>query len=72
MKAKQREEKRNLSVSELEAELRAAREKQFKLRFKHRVTPLANPLELRNLRRHIARLQTWVREKSVVPARTEK
>lgn len=72
MKAKEREEKRNLSVSELEAELRAAREKHFKLRFKHRVTPLANPLELRNLRRHVARLQTWVREKSAVPARTEK
>jgi len=64
MKAKQREEKRNLSVSELQAELRASREKQFKLRFKHRVTPLANPLELRNLRRHIARLETWIREKS--------
>lgn len=64
MKAKQREEKRSLSISELQAELRASREKQFKLRFKHRVTPLTNPLELRNLRRHIARLETWIREKS--------
>ena len=64
MKAKVREEKRSLSISELQAELRASREKQFKLRFKHRVTPLANPLELRNLRRHIARLETWIREKS--------
>jgi large subunit ribosomal protein L29 len=71
MKAKEREEKRNLSVSELEAELRGAREKQFKLRFKHKVTPLANPLELRNLRRHIARLQTWIREKSASAVKTE-
>lgn len=72
MKAKEREEKRNLSVAELGAELRAAREKRFKLRFKHKITPLTNPLELRNLRRHIARLQTWVREKSAAPTKTEK
>jgi large subunit ribosomal protein L29 len=72
MKAKEKEAKKNLSVSELEAELRSAREKHFKLRFKHRVTPLGNPLELRNLRRHIARLQTWVREKSLAQAKTEK
>ena len=69
MKAKEKEEKRSLSISELGAELRASREKQFKLRFKHRVTPLANPLELRNLRRHIARLETWIREKNA--AKTE-
>ena len=68
MKAKVREEKRNLSISELQAELRASREKQFKLRFKHRVTPLANPMELQTLRRHIARLETWIREKSAAKA----
>lgn len=71
MKAREREEKRNLAVSELRAELRSAREKQFRLRFKHRVTALANPLELRSVRRHIARLETWIREKTMVRAETE-
>lgn len=69
MKSRERNEKRSLSVPELEAELRAAREKRFKLRFKHRVTPLSNPMELRSLGRHIARLETWVREKKTSSAR---
>lgn len=64
MKRKEREEKRSHSIEELRAELRAAREKRFRLRFQHRVTRLSNPLELRMLRRHIARLETWVREKA--------
>jgi len=64
MKAKDKDAKRSLSVPELLAELHATREKLFKLRFKHRVTPLSNPMELRQLRRHAARLQTWAREKA--------
>lgn len=63
MKRKDMDAKRNLSADELKAELRQLREKQFRLRFKHRVTPLANPLELRGLRRDIARFQTWIRQK---------
>jgi large subunit ribosomal protein L29 len=66
MKSREREAKRNLSVAELEAELRQVREKCFKAGFKHEVTPLANPLELRNSRRHIARLKTWIQEKCQV------
>jgi len=64
MKGRDRDAKRSLSVQELRAELHAAREKHFRLKFKHRVTPLANPLELRQLRRHIARLETWIRGKA--------
>ena len=63
MKANDRQAKKNLSVDELAAELRQAEEKRFRLLFKHRVTPLSNPLELRELRRHVARLKTWLREK---------
>jgi len=63
MKAKELEVKKNLPVAELRSELNVLREKQFKLRFKHRVTPLSNPLELRALRRDIARIQTWIRAK---------
>jgi len=63
MKANDRQAKRNLSAAELAAELRQAEEKRFRLTFKHRVTPLTSPLELRELRRHVARLKTWLREK---------
>lgn len=63
MKAKVKEEKKNLSLTELRTELRQAQEKSFKLQFKHRVTPLENPLELRHVRRDIARLKTWINEK---------
>ena len=63
MKTKDKETKKNLSLDELKAELLHLRDKHFKLRFKHRVTPLGNPLELRSLRRDIARVQTWIRAK---------
>jgi len=63
MKAKDRESLRNHSADELRAELLQTREKLFRLQFKHGVSPVKNPLELRNLRRHAARLETWIREK---------
>lgn len=62
MKAKEREVKKSLSLPELKAELVATREKRFRLLFKHRVSGTTNPLELRNLRRDTARLETWIRE----------
>ena len=63
MKANERQAKKNLSVAELGAELHQVQEKVFRLRFKHQVTPLSNPVELRSLRRDIARLKTWIYEK---------
>ena len=63
MKTKDKDAKRNLTVAELQSELRTTREKHFKIRFKHRVMPVENPMEIRNLRRHIARLETWIKEK---------
>ncbi len=65
MKFKERDSKKNLPVGELRSELNGLREKQFKLQFKHRVTPLSNPLELRALRRDIARIRTWIRAKEL-------
>ena len=63
MKAKERESLRNLSAAELEAHLRKAGEKRFRLAFKHKTAPLDNPAELRTLRRHAARLKTWIAQK---------
>ncbi|MDD5655762.1 MAG: 50S ribosomal protein L29 [Elusimicrobia bacterium] len=64
MKSKDKETLRNHSPEELRAELLAAREKLFRLKFKHEVSPVKNPLELRTLRRHAARLETWIRAKA--------
>ena len=61
MKQKDKEVKSTLSADEIRAELEKLDEKQFKLSFKHKVTPLANPMELRQIRRDIARLKTWIR-----------
>ena len=63
MKSKDKDAKRNLSAAELRAEIKELKEKRFRLGFKHKVTPLTNPLELRIVRRNIARLSTWIREK---------
>lgn len=64
MKANDKQLKKNLSLAELRLELHQAQEKHFKLRFKHQTSPLANPVELRFLRRHIARIRTWIAEKN--------
>ncbi len=72
MKANDKQAKKNMSVAELQAELHQIQEKRFKLRFKHQVTPLPNPVELRNLRRHIARLKTWIQEKQGPAAPVQK
>ncbi len=68
MKTKDKESLRNHSPAELRAELTQAREKIFRLRFKHGAAPVKNPLELRTLRRHAARLETWIHQKEQAPA----
>lgn len=70
MKAKDKENMRSHSAAELRAELLATREKLFRLQFKHGVSPVKNPLELRTLRRHAARLETWIREKAAAAAKS--
>jgi len=52
-----------LGAPELQKELHAALEKRMKLEFQHNVAPLKNPLELRHLRREIARLKTYLHKK---------
>jgi len=64
MKSRDKQNLKNLSVEEMQSQLHQDREKMFKLQFKHSTTPLANPLEMRTLRRKIAMLETFVKEKS--------
>jgi large subunit ribosomal protein L29 len=49
---------RELSVAELEQKLNGSRQKLFQLKFKNSSGQLKNPLEIRVLRRDIARIKT--------------
>ena len=57
------QDKTALNPAELKNELRTALEKRAKLTFQHNVAPLKNPMELRHLRREIARLKTYISRK---------
>ncbi|MFA5778714.1 MAG: 50S ribosomal protein L29 [Elusimicrobiota bacterium] len=56
---------RELTSDELKSRFEESKEKLFHLKFGHKTTPLKNPLEIRYLRRQIARILTIVKEKSV-------
>ncbi len=53
------------SPTELKNGLRTALEKRAKLAFQHNVAPLKNPMELRHLRREIARFKTQISSQEV-------
>jgi large subunit ribosomal protein L29 len=55
------QEKSVMGAKELATELRAALEKRARMEFSHKVAALKNPLELRHVRREIARLKTHLR-----------
>lgn len=57
------QDKSSMGAAELQKELRAALDKRAKLEFQHNVAPLKNPIELRHLRREIARLKTHLNQK---------
>jgi large subunit ribosomal protein L29 len=59
----QPQDKAALGVKELAVELRAALEKRAKMEFSHKVAALKNPIELRHVRREIARLKTHLHMK---------
>jgi large subunit ribosomal protein L29 len=48
----------SLSVEERKEKIKAEQEKLRKLRFAHAISPIENPMQIRNLRRLIARLKT--------------
>ncbi len=59
------QDKTAFNPTELKSQLRAAFKKRAKLAFQHNVAPLKNPMELRYLRREIARLKTQLSVKEV-------
>jgi large subunit ribosomal protein L29 len=58
MKNKVWQETRNLTLGELERELAVKQKKFFELKVQNRFAPLKNPLEIRNIRRDIARIKS--------------
>lgn len=65
MKAKNWQEMKSFSVVELETKLRESQEQMFRLKFKHSSTPLKNPLEIRSLRKTVAKIKTLLKAKQL-------
>ena len=55
------EEIKTLNLEQLNARLKELKNELFNLRFSNATRNLANPLEIRNVRREIARVQTAIR-----------
>ncbi len=64
MKSKNWIEMKNMSDAELVVKLNDMRDKMFKLKFRHSTAPLKNGLQIRNLRRDIARVKTLLAQKN--------
>ena len=58
-------ELREKNSAELNEELSALKEQLFKLRFQHATNQLDNPLQLRTVKRDIARVKTLLREQEL-------
>ena len=66
MKAKEYREKiRKMSVEEHRAEEQELKAQLFKLRFKGATSPVDNPVQVRYIKRDIARVRTVIREKQL-------
>ena len=57
------QDKGSVAVADLKNELRKALEQRAKLTFQHQTSPLKNPMELREVRREIARIKTYISQK---------
>jgi large subunit ribosomal protein L29 len=64
MKSKNWQEMQNMSDAELNAKLNDMQDRIFKLKIRHTTAPVKNPLEIRNLRRDIARVKTLLAQKN--------
>lgn len=56
---------RELNVVELQGELEKQKKELFNLRFQHVTGQLENPVQMREIKREIARIKTIIREKEL-------
>ncbi len=54
---------KSLSISELQQQITDSEKALQRLKFSHRLTPLENPMQIRSLRKQIARLYTTLTAK---------
>jgi large subunit ribosomal protein L29 len=58
-------ELRGLNIDELRSKLEIEKENYGKLKFAHAITPIENPMKIREARKLIARIETEVRAKEL-------
>lgn len=56
---------REKNQTELETELQELKKELFKLRFQHATNQIANPMELKRVKRDIARVKTVMRQQEL-------
>ncbi len=54
-----------LAINEIIEKIETERAELIRLELNHSISPLENPLQIRSLRRNIARLQTILRQKQL-------
>jgi large subunit ribosomal protein L29 len=54
---------KKLSIDELNENIKVEGQKLHKLKFAHAISPIENPMQIRDTRKNIARLQTELRSK---------
>ena len=65
---KNSKELKNLSVLELNDQLKELKEELFNLRFQHAINQLTNPVRINLVKKDIARVKTAIREKEIAAA----
>ena len=66
MKAKEYKDKiKAMSIEELKAEEQELKAQLFKLRFKGATSPIDNPVQIRYIKRDIAKVKTLIKEKEL-------
>ena len=65
MKSSKINEYKNMSVEELQKELKALKNELFKLRFQHTLNGLDNPKQITLVKKNIARVNTVIATKNV-------
>jgi large subunit ribosomal protein L29 len=63
MKSKFWNDIKNMADVELNTKLSGLQDKLFKLKFRHSASPVKNPLEIKEIRRNIARIKTFIAQK---------
>lgn len=56
---------KGLSVEDLKLQLEQSKQRIKKLEFAHAISPLENPMSIRDLRKDIARIETLLKHKSI-------